>query len=146
MRLERIKQNRMYSKGFQVVYNGIFYEVFEHIQGISIKLVTHDGVLILIAEKDMNDIYIYDQSKESLKWLYRVEQLGDLKKYRVAESKDSGRTWDFKPRTKDVMMDPFDNSHLITEDLKMAKELKKKFEKQEEVSYASRLNKWQPIK
>lgn len=145
MKLDKITQNRQYPKGFQVVYNGDFYEVLEHKQGISLKLVTHDGEDILLAIRDMDNVYVHNQKRESLRWLYRVEQLGELKKYRVAESKDSGRTWDFVDKPKNVINTPFEAKYDIINDLKAAKELLKTLEKQEEISYASRLNKWEPI-
>ncbi|MCK5617204.1 hypothetical protein KAR91_85865 [Candidatus Pacearchaeota archaeon] len=143
MKLKQITQNKQYPRGFQLVYKGTFYQVCEHVQGVRIELGTHIGPPLHIMAKDMEDIYIYDQRKESLKWLYRVEQLSTLKKYRIAESKDSGKTWD---SLSSSVAKNYPDYKPISTDLKHLKGLVAEIEKQEELEYLSRLGYWKPIK
>ena len=143
MKLDKITQQRKYSKGTHLVYKGTFYEVVEHVPFMSMTLKPHIGQNVTVEKEDMDNIYLYGHNNGTLRWLFRIEQLGELKKYRIAQSKDSGNSWDALEAS---LAKHYREYKPICGDLKLLKGILSALIEQEELEYLARLGYWQPIK
>jgi hypothetical protein len=142
MELELINLGRAYPRDTQVVYKGLYHTIIhlEPFKWIALRDVA--GNRIDLPCVNAKEIYLYEHNVDTLKRLYRAEKLGKLKKFRLAESRDSGRTWDFVAADLKSL---FPGTDLIYVALDAIKKLKKKLEDHEKTQYLSRLNQWEPV-